>query len=92
MRIIVEGKSGADTIRYTFDLYDEYDPETGIHSMARTTGYTATMAVRMMAKGLFDQPGITVPEFLGKDHKIVDFILNGLADRKIVYRKKAEKI
>jgi saccharopine dehydrogenase-like NADP-dependent oxidoreductase len=92
MRIIVEGKSGADTIRYTFDLYDEYDHGTGIHSMARTTGYTATMAVRMMAAGLFEETGITVPEFLGKDKKIVDFILSGLEKRNIAYQQKVEKL
>jgi saccharopine dehydrogenase-like NADP-dependent oxidoreductase len=92
MRILVEGKTGGDRMRYTFDLYDEYDPETGVHSMARTTGYTATMAVRMLAAGLFTETGITVPEFLGKDKKIVDFILSGLEKRNIVYQQKVEKL
>jgi len=93
MRIIVEGKARGDRMRYTFDLYDEYDPETGIHSMARTTGYTATMAVRMLAEeGLYKTTGITVPEYLGKDEKIVRFILNGLEERNVVYRKNVEKL
>jgi len=79
-------------MRYTFDLYDEYDPETGVHSMARTTGYTATMAVRMLLQELYTTPGITVPEHLGNNHHIVDFILDGLKERGVVYKMKSEKI
>ena len=92
MRIIVEGSKSGEQLRYTFDLKDEYDPETGIHSMARTTGYTATMAARMLAEGLYKTTGITVPEYLGKDEKIVRFILDGLEQRNIVYHKKVEKL
>ncbi len=92
MRIIVEGSQNGEQLRYTFNLKDEYDPETGIHSMARTTGYTATMAARMLAEGLYKTTGITVPEYLGKDEKIVRFILNGLKQRNIVYQKKVEKL
>ena len=92
MRIIVEGSQNGEQLRYTFNLKDEYDPETGIHSMARTTGYTATMAARMLAEGLYKTTGITVPEYLGKDEKIVRFILDGLEQRNIVYHKKVEKL
>ena len=60
--------------------------------MARTTGYTATMAVRLFDSGLFDKSGITVPEFLGKDQKIVNFMLDGLKKRQINYVSKFEKI
>ncbi|MEE4258848.1 MAG: saccharopine dehydrogenase C-terminal domain-containing protein [Bacteroidales bacterium] len=92
MRIIVEGEKGQKSLRYTFDLYDEYDPETGIHSMARTTGYTATMAVRLLAEDIYLKAGITVPEFLGKDQKVVDFLLEGLKERGVVYSSKIEAL
>ena len=90
MRIIVEGEKDRKDLRYTFDLYDEYNPETGVHSMARTTGYTATMAVRLLAERVFMKAGITVPEYLGKDQKVVDFLLDGLKERGIVYSSKIE--
>lgn len=92
MRIVVEGESKGDTIRYTYDLYDEYDLESSIHSMARTTGYTATMAVRLLDKKLYMETGITVPEYLGKDQKVVDFMLNGLQERGVVYESIIEKL
>ena len=36
---------------HAFRMLDRYDRETGTHSMARTTGYTATAAVRMLIEG-----------------------------------------
>lgn len=92
MRIIVEGKKEGESLRYKFDLYDEYDPKTRIHSMARTTGYTATMAVRLLDKELYTTTGITVPEFLGKNQKVVDFMLEGLKKRGVVYNSNTEII
>jgi len=92
MRIIVEGNNNKESYRYTYDQYDEYNPESGVHSMARTTGYPATMAVRVLEKGLYTKTGITVPEYLGKDQSIVDFMLAGLKERGINYHSKIERI
>jgi saccharopine dehydrogenase-like NADP-dependent oxidoreductase len=92
MRIVIEGEKDGESLRLQYDLYDEYDPETSIHSMARTTGYTATMAIRLLNKGLYTTTGITVPEFLGKEKKVVDFMLDGLKDRGIVYKASVEKL
>jgi saccharopine dehydrogenase-like NADP-dependent oxidoreductase len=85
MRIEVEGVKDGKNVRHTYTLFDEYCPETKVHSMARTTGYTATMAIRMLAEGLYDEKGIIVPEFIGKNHDCVKFILDGLADRGVNY-------
>lgn len=87
MRVIVEGLKDGKKQRYTYDLFDSYDPESGIHSMARTTGYTATMALRMLAEGLYSRKGISVPEYIGKDEKCVEFILKGLEQRGVIYKK-----
>lgn len=88
MRIIVEGENEGKNLRYQFDLYDEYDPETRVHSMARTTGYAASMAVRLIARGFYKERGITVPEMLGKNENNVLFMLEGLKSRNIIYTEK----
>ena len=92
MRVIVEGLKNTTNYRYTYDLFDTYDRATKVHSMARTTGYTATMALRMIAQGLYNRKGVSAPEFIGKYPKCVDFILKGLADRGVVYKEQIEEI
>jgi lysine 6-dehydrogenase len=87
MKIIVEGQKKQKFTRFTFDLVDEYDEMTDVHSMARTTGYTATMAVRMIENKLFERKGLIYPEYIGESEDCVNFILNGLAERNIVYKK-----
>jgi len=46
MKIIVEGTKENKPLRISYDLFDRYDERTAVHSMARTTGYTATTAAR----------------------------------------------
>ncbi len=92
MRISVEGKKDGKRIRYTYELFDRHDEATGIHSMARTTGYTATVVARMLAAGLFTDKGVIAPEFIGKEKACVDFILAGLAERGITYDEKIEEL
>ena len=88
MRVIVEGKRDNINVSYVYDLFDTYNPATKVHSMARTTGYTATMALRMVSKGLYSRKGVSAPEFIGKYPKCVKFLLNGLAERGVVYKEK----
>lgn len=92
MRIIVEGEKEGKNLRYQFDLHDEYDPETGVHSMARTTGYAATMAVRLLLGGFYKETGISVPEMLGKNENNVLFMLEGLKSRNVVYKQSIQEI
>jgi saccharopine dehydrogenase-like NADP-dependent oxidoreductase len=79
-------------LRYTWDLFDTYDAATKVHSMARTTGYAATMALRMLAKGLYTRKGVSAPEFVGKHKACVEFLLEGLEQRGVVYQEKVEVI
>lgn len=92
MRVIVEGEKDGQKKRYTYQLRDQYDPKTGTHSMARVTGYTATMAVRLLASGKFTRKGIIVPEFIGENPDHVNFILNGLKERGVAYRETIEEV
>jgi len=92
MQVIVEGRRNGKRLRYVYDLFDRRDAATGVHSMARTTGYTATVVTRMLAEGLFPQKGLIVPEYLGKDKACVDFILDGLRERGIIYQERIEEM
>jgi len=92
MRVMVEGIKAGRRQRYTYDLFDSYNAQTKVHSMARTTGYAATMALRMLAEGLYTRKGVSAPEFVGKNKTCVDFLLRGLAERGVVYCEKVEEL
>ncbi len=92
MQVIAEGLKDGIRRRYTWDLYDRFDKVTGVHSMARTTGYTATMIARLILKGMYNRKGVSAPEFLGTDESIVAFLLDGLRERGVVYTKTEEVI
>ena len=92
MRLIVEGKKAEKKLRYTFELLDRHDSSTNTHSMARTTGYTATLALRMIAQGLYDRKGLSAPEFIGQRPECVRYMLRGLENRGVVYKETVETI
>ena len=92
MKIIVEGEKDKKKIRYTYNLLDRHDKKTNIHSMARTTGYTATTVVRLLAKGMFDKKGICPPEYIGQKSECVDFVLNELKEKGVIYNQVIENI
>jgi len=87
MNIVVKGIMNGKETTVRYFLYDEYDPPTKTASMSRTTGYTCTAAVNMLADRLFTQKGVFPPELVGKDEKCFEFILNYLKERNVVYRK-----
>jgi lysine 6-dehydrogenase len=90
MQILVEGQKDGRRLCYSYDLLDHFDHDLQVTSMARTTGYTATMTVRLLAEGLFTRQGIIAPEFLGEEPGCVPFLLEGLAKRGVVYREQLE--
>jgi lysine 6-dehydrogenase len=88
MKIIASGIKAGKNICIEWELFDEFDAVSGIHSMARTTGYAATAALRLMNAGLFMEPGVHVPEIIGRRKECVDFMLSEQEQRGIVYRQK----
>jgi Saccharopine dehydrogenase and related proteins len=86
MKVIVEGEKDKKKLRYTYGLLDHHDEKTNIRSMARTTGYTATSVLRMIAEGLFDRKGICPPEYIGQKPECVEFVLNKLKEKGILYK------
>ncbi len=85
MRIRITGKEENIEKRYEYNLLDYTNTSTGTLSMARTTGYTCTAAVHLVAEKRFVRPGICPPEFLGEDSGHFQFILDYLAARGVNY-------
>lgn len=82
IRITGEGQ----TIEYS--LFDRFDEATKTSSMARTTGYTCTAAVNLVLNGLYQEKGISPPEFIGRDQNCFPEILKYLADRGVVIQRR----
>ena len=91
MKVIVEGEKGGKQQRIEYDLLDRYDAKTKTSSMSRTTGYTCTAAVNLIAKGLFKEKGVFPPELVGKNKECFDFVLEYLKNRNVVWKKSAGK-
>ncbi len=87
LRVLVDGHEGGRRTRYAYDLVDRYDRPTETTSMARTTGYTAAMAARLLGAGRVQRTGIVAPEDLADDPTSVAFILSGLRERGIHVRE-----
>ncbi len=83
MRIVVEGKQNGKSLRHIYNLLDYYNPDTETSSMARTTGYTCTAMVNLIARGLWTEPGLAPPEVVGRDAACFDSVLKHLEDRNV---------
>ncbi|HKI79970.1 MAG TPA: saccharopine dehydrogenase C-terminal domain-containing protein [Ignavibacteriaceae bacterium] len=85
LKLIISGKENGISKKYTYELFDEYDKETDISSMARTTGYTCTATARLILNGKFNRKGICPPEFVGAEPGCYEFVLSELNKRNVVY-------
>ena len=91
-KAVVEGEADGRALRYTIDMVDRYCPKTDVNSMARTTGYTAALALRMIADGLYAQKGVSPPEYMGLYPACMDYLLSGLKERGVVYVETVEEM
>ena len=87
MRVEAVGTAGGAPTTWTWDLYDEADPVTGFHSMARTTGFPCAIVARMLARGELQRPGVQPPERLAADDRFFDRMMEELRDRGVTLTK-----
>ena len=85
MQVKANGIKDRKKMEISFFLYDEKDIKTGIHSMARTTGYTATITMRMLINGMLKDKGLILPEYIGKQEECVNFLFAEFEKRNINY-------
>jgi saccharopine dehydrogenase-like NADP-dependent oxidoreductase len=88
MRIRINGEENGKEKSYQYNLLDRTERETQTLSMARTTGYTCTAALNLIADGGFSRKGICPPEYLGEDESNFQFIVTYLKERGVHYAVK----
>ena len=86
MKLVVKGKEAGKAIEYVYELFDRFDRESGISSMARITGYTCTAVARLLLDGNLENRGISPPEYIGAIPGYCDRILNMLWQKNINIR------
>ena len=86
MQLVISGEEDQKPATYTYNLYDEYDPATGVLSMARTTAYTCTAVARLVLTGSYSHNGISPPEYIGRAKGCRERVEEYLEDRGVRYR------
>ena len=61
-------------------------------SMARTTSYTCTAGVHLLASGMFTREGICPQEFIAEEPLCTEFVLDHLAARSVTFQKRVEEL
>ncbi len=87
MQLDISGKIDGKEGKIIYNLLDYTDMKGNISSMARTTGYTGTAAANMLLEGKFAQKGVNPPEYLGKQEGILEYALDYLKSRGVIYKK-----
>ncbi|MBN1434399.1 hypothetical protein JW921_06525, partial [Candidatus Fermentibacterales bacterium] len=86
LRVIATGTDAAGrAASVAWEMLDEYDSVSRTTSMARTTGYTCTAGVRLLAAGLWSETGIATPQTVGMSDACYRFILDRLAERNVLF-------
>lgn len=81
MRVLASGQKGGGPHRFTFEFVDRFDPASGLRSMSRSTGFTATAVAGLILDGTLKEPGVHAPESLGARPGMLDRVLAYLRAR-----------
>ena len=87
MRVKLTGNENGVNKEIIYDLYDEFDNNEMLSSMARTTGFTGTAGAELILNGLFTEKGVFPPELVGKHENCFNFVLDYLKERNVIYTK-----
>jgi len=79
----VEGIKDGSEVCVEYEMVDYYDEEKGVTSMAKTTGYTAGIVARMLARGDIKEKGIQWPVRVIKG-RLFEELMSSLRDRGVV--------
>ena len=92
MRVIVQGIKNNQKLRYTYNMLDYFDKKTMTTSMARNTGFPASIMSHLIAKRDFLKKGVFPGEYIGRDHQIYQTVMKELEKRNIFYNEDIIKL
>jgi len=92
MRVTVEGSLSGERERHTYDLMDRTDRDSGLTSMARTTGFTCAATARLVADGKVAEPGVYALERVGQIEGCYERVASDLRARGIELTESSETI
>ena len=78
MRVRAWGMKKNERRTFTFDFLDRFDAASGLRSMSRSTGFTATAVAHLILDGTLSTPGVHAPESLGVQAGILDRVIEYL--------------
>jgi saccharopine dehydrogenase-like NADP-dependent oxidoreductase len=81
MRVRASGVRNGGPARFNFDFVDRFDAASGLRSMSRSTGFTATAVASLILDGTLKEPGVHAPETLGTLPGVLDRVLAYLQAR-----------
>lgn len=85
MTIEITGQWNGQALTHRYLLFDRDDAASGLSSMARTTGFTATAVARLVLNGSYRRGGISPPETVGATPGCLDQTLALLSERGVRY-------
>jgi lysine 6-dehydrogenase len=92
MRIVIEGAKDLRALRHNYNLLDYYNTDTETSSMAHTTGYTCPAMVKLIALGLWTEPGVAPPEVIGQNAECFDSVIKHLEDRNVQIFQRVDEL
>ena len=92
MNVKIRGVDEDSSLSYTYHLLDRYDEMRGVTAMARTTAYTASIVIQLLAKKMIKQRGVVPPEKLGMNDYLFKEIMTELKKRGINVEEKIDKM
>ncbi|MBS7611905.1 saccharopine dehydrogenase family protein [Candidatus Bathyarchaeota archaeon] len=78
MKVEVDGIKNSQETCYSYFLLDYYDEKKKVTAMGRTTAYTASAVIQLLAKKEIGEIGIIPPERLGMNEKYFGRIIKEL--------------
>ncbi len=85
MRVEISGRQEGRKRKFIYTMFDKFDREKQMISMARTTGFTCTSIATLMLEGKIKEEGMIPPEIIAGNEEIFYSILRYLEERGINY-------
>ncbi len=87
IRVKVSGKKDGRHIGHVYHVFDHYDKERQVTSMARTTAYSTSIVAQLLAQKAIEEKGVIPPEKLGMNERLFERFIGEMKKRGIVVKE-----